>query len=151
MGWLERKDCFGQMVASLWNNREDKQMRLLVAVALCLYLLPIWGLAATKQQQHKQRLRFGKDGGFKILQVADMHYANGRATTCLDVFDSQLPTCSDLNTTAFIERMILAEKPHLIVFTGIFISSVSGCSGSFPSCTNLARSCFISSLIACLF
>lgn len=66
-----------------------------------------------------RRLRFGKKSGeFKILQVADMHYADGKETGCLDVFPDQLPTCSDLNTTAFIYRVISAEKPDFIVFTG---------------------------------
>lgn len=66
----------------------------------------------------KPELRFGKTGEFKILQVADMHYADGKSTPCQNVFPSQMPTCSDLNTTAFVERMIQAEKPNLIVFTG---------------------------------
>ncbi|XP_042009231.1 probable inactive purple acid phosphatase 29 [Salvia splendens] len=30
----------------------------------------------------------------------------------------QASSCSDLNTTSFIRRLILAEKPNLIVFTG---------------------------------
>lgn len=65
-------------------------------------------------------MRFGKrvDGEFKILQVADMHFADGKETKCLDVFESQMPTCSDLNTTDFIYRVIRAEKPDLVVFTG---------------------------------
>lgn len=63
-------------------------------------------------------LRFNSKGEFKILQVADMHYANGNVTSCLDVLPSQFKGCSDLNTTAFILRMINAEKPDLIVFTG---------------------------------
>ncbi|KAG0458918.1 hypothetical protein HPP92_022046 [Vanilla planifolia] len=63
-------------------------------------------------------LRFRKEGNFKILQVADMHYADGRETGCLDVFPDQLVTCSDLNTTAFIFRVIRAENPDLVVFTG---------------------------------
>ncbi|KAH8488928.1 hypothetical protein H0E87_024528 [Populus deltoides] len=66
----------------------------------------------------KQELRFGKNGEFKILQVADMHFADGKTTPCLDVFPNQMPSCSDLNTTAFVERMIQAEKPDFIVFTG---------------------------------
>lgn len=65
----------------------------------------------------RQELRFGSDGKFKILQVADMHYGTGSTTGCLDVLPSQKP-CSDLNTTAFLDRMIRAEKPNLIVFTG---------------------------------
>lgn len=65
-----------------------------------------------------RELRFGQNGEFKILQVADMHFANGKTTSCLNVFPSQMRTCSDLNTTAFLERMIRAEKPNFIVFTG---------------------------------
>ncbi|KAJ6320089.1 hypothetical protein OIU78_015476 [Salix suchowensis] len=66
----------------------------------------------------KQELRFGKNGEFKILQVADMHFAEGKTTPCLDVFPKQMPSCSDINTTSFVERMIQAEKPDFIVFTG---------------------------------
>ncbi|CAL5195856.1 unnamed protein product [Lathyrus oleraceus] len=77
----------------------------------CFWLVPTF---AAKQQ----KLRFDENGEFKILQVADMHYANGEKTLCLDVLPSQNASCSDLNTTAFIHRMILAEKPNLIVFTG---------------------------------
>lgn len=73
-------------------------------------------------------LRFdSRNGEFKILQVADMHYADGKITPCQDVLPRQVPTCSDLNTTAFIRRMILAEKPHLIVFTGLFFPRNSEC------------------------
>lgn len=63
-------------------------------------------------------LRFDQNGQFKILQVADMHYADGRTTPCLDVLPEQFATCSDLNTTAFLYRIIRAEKPNLVVFTG---------------------------------
>ncbi|XP_047981959.1 probable inactive purple acid phosphatase 29 [Salvia hispanica] len=66
-----------------------------------------------------RQLRFNaKRGEFKILQVADMHFGDGKRTACLDVLPRQAPSCSDLNTTSFIRRMILAEKPNLIVFTG---------------------------------
>ncbi|MQM06344.1 hypothetical protein Taro_039167 [Colocasia esculenta] len=66
-----------------------------------------------------EQLRFdSRRGKFKILQVADMHYADGAATGCLNVLPEQVSGCSDLNTTAFIRRMIDAEHPDLIVFTG---------------------------------
>ncbi|CDP11011.1 unnamed protein product [Coffea canephora] len=65
-----------------------------------------------------KQLRFNKNGEFRILQVADMHYANGKTTPCLDVLPQQVASCSDTNTTAFIRRLIFAEKPDLIVFTG---------------------------------
>ncbi|KAL6123953.1 hypothetical protein ACLB2K_076469 [Fragaria x ananassa] len=47
-----------------------------------------------------------------------MHYADGKTTTCEDVLPYQVAGCSDLNTTAFVKRMIQAEKPDFIVFTG---------------------------------
>lgn len=87
-------------------------------LALCFSLIHVLADAAAFKQQNK--LRFSKEGQFKILQVADMHFGDGKSTPCLDVLPSQMPGCSDLNTSAFIHRMIQAEKPHLIVFTGIF-------------------------------
>ncbi|KAL5769148.1 hypothetical protein ACOSQ2_015931 [Xanthoceras sorbifolium] len=63
-------------------------------------------------------LRFRYDGTFKILQVADMHYGMGMVTRCRDVLPSQFDYCSDLNTTRFLKRIIEAEKPDFIAFTG---------------------------------
>ncbi|XP_024380925.1 probable inactive purple acid phosphatase 29 [Physcomitrium patens] len=63
-------------------------------------------------------LRFGKDGTFKIVQVADMHYADGATTSCQDVLPEQYATCSDLNTTIFLNRVIAEEKPDLLLFSG---------------------------------
>ncbi|KAL6131192.1 hypothetical protein ACLB2K_069568 [Fragaria x ananassa] len=94
----------------------------LTTVVVVVALLPIWVLAveASKLREEKttKSLRFGGDGQFKILQVADMHYADGKMTPCEDVLPSQVAGCSDLNTTAFVKRMIQAEKPDFIVFTG---------------------------------
>ncbi|KAK2649902.1 hypothetical protein Ddye_017391 [Dipteronia dyeriana] len=87
----------------------DSNLVTLVVVLLSLCFVPILG---------EQKLRFGRNGEFKILQVADMHYADGKTTTCEDVLPSQVATCSDLNTTAFLSHIISAEKPNLIVFTG---------------------------------
>ncbi|CAN6175128.1 unnamed protein product [Urochloa humidicola] len=65
------------------------------------------------------RLRFRRESGtFKVVQVADMHYADGQATGCEDVLPSQVAGCSDLNTTAFLYRVFRAEDPDLVVFTG---------------------------------
>ncbi|XP_038696190.1 probable inactive purple acid phosphatase 28 isoform X2 [Tripterygium wilfordii] len=63
-------------------------------------------------------LRFRHDGTFKILQVADMHYGNGLMTRCRDVLETEFEHCTDLNTTRFLERMIRAERPDFIAFTG---------------------------------
>lgn len=96
-------------------TRNKMFLDFIAAIIVCSFcLLPICVSSSAN-------LRFGKNGEFKILQVADMHYANGKTTRCLDVLHSQYASCSDLNTTAFIRRMILAEKPDLIVFTGSYL------------------------------
>ncbi|KAI6705561.1 hypothetical protein NL676_008523 [Syzygium grande] len=88
---------------------------LLVAAAAVLCM---GSLAVSTEETKQKQLRFKENGEFKILQVADMHYADGKTTRCRDVLPSEMASCSDLNTTAFLRRMILAEKPDLIVFTG---------------------------------
>ena len=82
-----------------------------------VFLLSLF-LALVPTSSHRPKLRFGRNGEFKILQVADMHFANGATTRCLDVLPTQKAHCSDLNTTVFMTRVIAAEKPDLIVFTG---------------------------------
>ncbi|KAJ4709219.1 purple acid phosphatase 28 [Melia azedarach] len=79
-------------------------------------------------------LRFRYDGTFKILQVADMHYGMGMVTRCRDVMPPEFKYCSDLNTTRFLKRIIEAEKPDLIAFTG---DNIFG-----PSTTDAAESLF---------
>ncbi|KAF4360614.1 hypothetical protein G4B88_005690 [Cannabis sativa] len=72
-------------------------------------------------------LRFRPDGTFKILQVADLHYGNGPTSRCRDIPISGFRHCSDLNSTWFLRRMIQAENPDFIAFTGdnIFGSSAT--------------------------
>ncbi|KAL6492977.1 putative inactive purple acid phosphatase 29 [Orobanche gracilis] len=90
----------------------------MVPVSLMMWAIFLCCHAAV-QGRRQQQLRFdGVTGEFRILQVADMHFADGKRTPCEDVFPQQMKTCSDLNTTAFIRRLIRAEKPHFIVFTG---------------------------------
>ncbi|KAL5160728.1 putative inactive purple acid phosphatase 29 [Glycine soja] len=96
---------------------------MILVLTLSWFCLTTICVSATKQAypptpQPNQNLRFDQNGEFKILQVADMHYANGKTTHCLNVLPSQNFSCSDLNTTIFLNRMIKAEKPNLIVFTG---------------------------------
>ncbi|XP_022929869.1 probable inactive purple acid phosphatase 29 [Cucurbita moschata] len=93
-------------------------MAVLQSSLYLLVLLSVIFPVAKSQRNQPMRLRFGKNGEFKILQVADMHYVDGKTTPCEDVPSSQLASCSDLNTTAFLRRMILAENPDFIVFTG---------------------------------
>jgi len=47
-----------------------------------------------------------------------MHFGNGMITRCRDVPSAEAAWCSDLNTTRFLRRMIRAEDPDLVVFTG---------------------------------
>lgn len=92
------------------------------AAAAALLLLSMAFLSCGTSTALGRQLKFGsKRGEFKILQVADMHYADGKSSPCEDVSPRQMPTCSDLNTTAFIRRLILAEKPDFIVFSGLFL------------------------------
>lgn len=91
------------------------------AAALAVLLLSMAFLTCGTAALGRQ-LKFGsKRGEFKILQVADMHFADGKSSPCQDVSPRQMSTCSDLNTTAFIRRLILAEKPDFIVFSGLYL------------------------------
>lgn len=47
-----------------------------------------------------------------------MHYGNGAVTRCRDVLESEFHYCSDFNTTRFLRRLIEAEKPDFVAFTG---------------------------------
>jgi predicted MPP superfamily phosphohydrolase len=88
---------------------------------LSLLLLAVAGAAAGKEKEKGAfgKLRFRRESGtFKVVQVADMHYADGRTTGCEDVLPSQVAGCTDLNTTAFLYRVFRAEDPDLVVFTG---------------------------------
>lgn len=52
----------------------------------------------------KKELRFKEDGSFKIVQFTDVHWSDG----------SEL----DLRTSLLMDRILEAEKPDLVVFTG---------------------------------
>ncbi|KAL3840142.1 hypothetical protein ACJIZ3_024733 [Penstemon smallii] len=88
-----------------------------IPVVAMIFLVALLCCHAAAQGQ--RQLKFDSTRGeFKILQVADMHFADGKKTPCEDVLPRQMSSCSDLNTTAFIRRLIRAEKPDFIVFTG---------------------------------
>lgn len=73
-------------------------------------------------QSNNQALKFNENGEFKILQISDAHYANGKETPCRDVSPTQIEQgCSDLNTTDYLRRFIQAENPDLVIFTGDMI------------------------------
>jgi len=66
--------------------------------------------------------------------VADMHYGNGIMSRCRDVLDEEFPYCSDLNTTHFLNTLILSENPDFIAFTGMHISLYPSLSNSCAKC-----------------
>ncbi|KAL0002445.1 hypothetical protein SO802_016226 [Lithocarpus litseifolius] len=66
----------------------------------------------------RSRYGLGKVGALRYCKWRICIMRMERLRLCLDVFPEQMAACSDLNTTAFLERMIHAEKPDLIVFTG---------------------------------
>ena len=55
-----------------------------------------------------QKLSFSKEGEFKIVQFTDMHYAKGNPK-------------SD-TTLQLIPKVLDAEKPNLVVFTGDIVT-----------------------------
>ncbi|CAH8387002.1 unnamed protein product [Eruca vesicaria subsp. sativa] len=85
---------------------------------LCVSLICLSLYVAPADAYGRKQLRFNANGRFKILQVSDMHYGNGKETKCSNVPPEEFPYCSDLNTTSFIQRTIASEKPDLIVFSG---------------------------------
>jgi len=57
-----------------------------------------------------KKLRFRADGTFTIVQFTDLHWNNGEA--------------DDLKTRGLMERVLAAEQPDLIVFSGDVIDSL---------------------------
>ncbi|XP_071735280.1 probable inactive purple acid phosphatase 29 [Rutidosis leptorrhynchoides] len=91
------------------------RIMLMIFLVLCSFL----SLITSSNGNGEKQLRFNpKNGKFRVLQVADMHYADGWMSPCEDVLPNQFADCSDLMTSHFVYRMIEAEKPDLIVFTG---------------------------------
>ncbi|CAO2822553.1 unnamed protein product [Amaranthus hypochondriacus] len=86
--------------------------------SVCLIVVLLIVVVGRGSARYEGKLRFNSNGEFKILQISDSHYANGKDTPCTDVLPSQFQSCSDLNTTDYLRRFIAAENPDLIVFTG---------------------------------
>ena len=66
-------------------------------------------------------LRVNKNGRFRIVQISDTHMTTG-VGACNDAIDAHgkyLPDCdADPLTVKFMERVLDAEKPDLVVLTG---------------------------------
>ncbi|MFD2334008.1 metallophosphoesterase family protein [Cohnella sp. GCM10020058] len=66
----------------------------------------------------ESKLRYRKDGTFKIVQFTDLHWQNGES--------------EDGKTKRLMERILGEEKPDLVVFTGDIVFSL-GCRDPYAS------------------
>lgn len=71
-----------------------------------------------------------------------MHYGSGVRTRCRDVLASEFKYCSDLNTTRFIKRVIEAENPDFIAFTGTAVFTFQGKSRISYAAADRIKVCF---------
>lgn len=122
-----------ESIPAIWNWKHSLlYITLINAIIFFVHKQILQKLQISHDKIHLKKfpdlpLRFRYDGTFKILQVADMHYGMGKVTRCRDVMATEFKYCSDLNTTRFLKRIIEAEKPDFIAFTGdnIFGSSTT--------------------------
>lgn len=72
-----------------------------------------------KSKKFQPTLKFNKDGKFKILQVADLHFSTG-VGKCLDPApESTKEGCeADPRTIRFLDKVLEIEKPDFVVLTG---------------------------------
>lgn len=72
-----------------------------------------------KSREFQPTLQLNKDGKFKILQVADLHFSTGFGK-CRDPVpaDSKKECQADPRTLRFLERVLDLEKPDFVVLTG---------------------------------
>lgn len=79
----------------------------------------MWRKGNPVAPQAELPLAFSKDGRYKILQIADLHWSVGKGK-CRD---SDWPDCndpigSDLVTLQWLDEVIESEKPDLVVLSG---------------------------------
>lgn len=73
------------------------------------------------------------NGTFRILQVADLHYSVGDGL-CRDTPKS--PCVGDVDTASLLARVLDAEKPDLVVFSG---DQLNGQDTSWDAASVLAK------------
>ncbi|WVQ69479.1 uncharacterized protein L199_007698 [Kwoniella botswanensis] len=77
--------------------------------------------------------KFHKDGTFKIMQIADLHYSVGEGQ-CKDT--DKTPCSGDSDTAQWLGEALDAETPDLVVFSG---DQLNGQSTSYDSRSVLAK------------
>lgn len=72
-----------------------------------------------KNSAYQPALKFKKDGKFKVLQVADLHFSTGTGKCRDPVPAESAEGCqADPRTLKFIEAVLDLEKPDFVVMTG---------------------------------
>lgn len=72
-----------------------------------------------KSKDFQKTLKVDKDGKFKILQVADLHFSTGFGKCRDPVPESSAKGCkADSRTLKFLEKVLSLEKPDLVILTG---------------------------------
>ncbi|KAK6201079.1 Metallo-dependent phosphatase-like protein [Scheffersomyces amazonensis] len=72
-----------------------------------------------KQAKYSPVLKINKNGKFKILQVADLHFSTGVGKCRDPVPSSSKKGCeADPRTLKFLEKVLELEKPDLVVLSG---------------------------------
>ncbi|QLQ80766.1 hypothetical protein HG537_0E01210 [Torulaspora globosa] len=74
-------------------------------------------LKSPESADHLQRLTVREDGKFKIVQLADLHFATGK-NECRDEYPKHAECDADSKTMHFIERVLDIESPDMVVYTG---------------------------------
>lgn len=70
-------------------------------------------------QSPEKKLRFNKDGKFKILQIADAHFSTGVGKCRDPVPPESMDGCeADPRTLLFINRVLDIENPDFVALTG---------------------------------
>lgn len=83
------------------------------------YLTIRRGAKVDYKQKYNPTLKFNKDGTFKILQVADLHFSTGVGKCRDHVSPDQKKKCeADPITLEFLEKVLDIEKPDFVVMTG---------------------------------
>jgi len=98
-------------------------MTIMKTLALLLVHVAALLLFSVTKNDAKPKLTFKPDGTFKILHISDTHYELGPDTPCQDI-GAGLP-CSKHNTTQFITRLLLEEKPDIVIHTGDIVDWAS--------------------------
>ena len=112
--------CMSRMLPRHLIILSVSSVLLVIVVSQVLYVYLPWRLAVIAGQNvyAEVRLSLPPSGTFKVLQLADVQISR-MDQVCLDLTAEQRKwPCDAHNTTAFIQRLVVLERPDLVVFSG---------------------------------